>query len=174
MLLPGLHFQAARITRPNDKFKAGELTGKSRVLIGKIVVPSTLAIGDTIELGDIPANSRVLGAKILINKSLGTTGIISLGHGGTENIEGDSIALNNTGICAAADAGGQAAYAENGAAQVILLEKLAQATRVYAYCSEAVDGLVADAEAIFIVEYVNDFRLVVSSRGSSEIPRPSF
>lgn len=150
------NFQAARITRPNDKFKAGELTGKKRVLIGKLVLPAALAIGDTIELGDIPANSRVVGAKILINKSLGATGIISLGHGGTENIEGDSIALNNTGICAVADAGGQAAYSVSGVGQLVVLEKLALATRVYAYVSEATDGTVADAEAIFIVEYVND------------------
>jgi hypothetical protein len=150
------NFQNARISRPNDKFKAGELTGKSRYLVGRLTVPAALSIGDTIELGDIPANSRIVSAKILINKSLGATGIISIGHGATVDENGNTVALANAGVCAAADAGGQAALSVSGVAQVIILNKLAQATRVYGYVSEATNGTVSDAEAIFLVEFVND------------------
>jgi hypothetical protein len=150
------NFQAARITRPNDKFKAGELTGKVRVLMGQVVVPDTLAIGDTIELGDIPANSRIIGGRILINKSLGATGILALANGDSLDSEGNAIALSNTGITAVADAGGQAAFAQNGAAQTIVTKRLGADTRVFAHCSEAVDGNVSDAIADFVVYYVND------------------
>ena len=151
------NFQAARIDRPNDKFKKGELGGKLRCLIGTIVVPADLALNDVIEIGDIPANSRIVGGQILINKSLGATGILAIGHGSSvEEESGDSIALDNLGVTAVADAGGQAAYAQNGAAQDIITKRLGEKTRVFAHCSEAVDGNVDDAIATFMVYYVND------------------
>ena len=150
------NFEATRINRPNDKFKAGELTGKVRVLMGQIVVPATLALNDTIELGDIPANSRIIGGRVHINKSLGATGILAIANGATVDEDGNSIALNNLGITAIADAGGQAAFAQNGAAQTIVNKRLGADTRVFAHCSEAVDGNVTDAIADFVVFYVND------------------
>ena len=151
------NFQAARVDRPNDKFKKGELGGKLRCLIGTIVVPEDLALNDVIEIGDVPANSRIIGGQILINKSLGATGILAIGHGSSvEEDSGDAIALDNLGVTAVADAGGQAAYASNGAGQDIITKRLGEKTRVFAHCSEAVDGEVDDAIATFMVYYVND------------------
>ena len=151
------NFKAARIDRPSDKYHKGELGGKLRCLIGTIVVPADLALNDVIEIGDIPANSRVVGGQILINKSLGVTGILSIGHGSSvEEESGAAIALDNLGVTAVADAGGQAAYAQNGAAQSIITKRIGEPLRVFAHCSEGVDGNVDDAVATFMVFYVND------------------
>lgn len=150
------NYKAARIDRPNDKFKKGETGGKERLLIGDIVVPADLANNDVIKIGTIPANSRIVGGKLLINKSLGVTGILSIGHEAFKDEEGNEVALNNTGVTAVADGGGQAAYATNGAAQTVIQKRCAEGIEIYAHCSEAVNGTVDDALATFIIEYVND------------------
>lgn len=157
MTLATDNFKKARIDRPNDKFNKGELGGKLRCLIGNFVVPADLANDAEIEIGSIPANSRILGGQILINKSLGADGILSIGHDvSAEEESGEEIAKSNTGVTAVADAGGQAAYSTNGAAQTVIQKRLGKETRIYAHCSEAVDGTVDDALATFIVYYVND------------------
>lgn len=150
------NYERANISRPNDKFKMGENGGKGRFLIGDAVVSDALAIGDRILVGKIPANSRIVRAQAIVDKSLGATGILTLGHGATEDEEGNAIASDDDGVLGAIDAGGQAAYVVNDAANTIIQKRLAKETLIYAIATEAVDGNVDDAVASFFVEYVND------------------
>lgn len=150
------NYKRANIDRPNDKFKMGENGGKGRYLIGDNVVSDALAIGDRILIGKIPANSRIVRAHALVSKSLGATGILTLGHGATEDEEGNTIASDDDGLIGAIDGGGQAAYESNGLANLVVQKRLAKETLIYAICTEAVDGNVSDAVASFFIEYVND------------------
>lgn len=152
----GDNYKRAFIDRPNDKYKMGEDGGKGRWLVDSVVVSDALAIGDLIEIGVIPANSRLVSAQLHIDKSLGATGIVSLGHGATEDEEGNAIALANAGVSESADAGGQAALASNGAAQTLVAKRLGKETRIFVHCSEAVDGNVSDAVLTAFIQYVND------------------
>lgn len=154
------NYQKQYIDKPAQPFNKGEVAGRNRILMGRVTVPAKIAANDTILVGFIPANSVIVDAKVIISKSLGVTGILELGHGAssTEALEGSgsAISADSNGLVSAADAGGQSALKRADNTNPILGQRLGAETAIYATCTEAADGTVADAVAYFIVEYVND------------------
>lgn len=154
--LYGQNYTGQYLTKPSQKINKGEVAGRKRLLVDRIVVPAVAALNDEIIIGVLPANSLVTDAKIFVNKSLGATGIFTLGHKATTDELGNVIAEDEDGFCGAADAGGQAALARAGATSVALYKRLGSETVVFIKVTEVTDGSVADGVLVAEIEYVND------------------
>ena len=151
------NFQKQWVDKPAQPFNKGEVAGRERILAGRITLPAATAVNDLINIGYIPANSIITDAYIFIPKSLGATGIFELGHGASPNeADGSALAADSNGLVSAADAGGQAVLKRADLNSVSLGKRLGSETIIQAKCTEVMDGTVADAEALFVIKYVND------------------
>jgi hypothetical protein len=149
------NYNSAFVTKPYDKFKKGEASGEKKILFGQLTLSTALAVNDTIQVGKLPANSRILNGGIFVEKSLGATGILDLGHGASEDEDGNAISADPNGIVSGADAGGQAVRQESDATSIAMKYRFGAETDIYATCTEVMDGTVLDAECCLWVEFIN-------------------
>ena len=115
---------------------------------------AALDANDEINLGYLPKNAHVVDAFVKIDKSLGATGIFSLGHRATKDIDEATLAEDPDAFVQSADGGGQAVLARADLNSVGLRE-FGDETQVFLTCTEVMDDSVLDAILEVYLFYVN-------------------
>lgn len=137
-----------------SKLDGGEVNGRVKVITDRFTFTAEMAVGEKVFGPSLPADARVIDAYVKA-PSLGATGIFTLGHVATEDIDGNVVAEDANAFVDAADFGGAAAMTRASIeAGIGLRFGRKSETQLFLECSELTAAAIGET-----IEYVVTFTL---------------